>query len=689
MKSRTGKKPDQVPDFPVVKTPLQKISEFSSKSRTPPRLSESSQTQDIPHRLQVKSKASLKDLCPEDKRRIANLIEELAKVSEEKEESVQRLKDEQDTFEKKIQQMEEQNRLIVQERESILSYPVAKVCMCQLPVSALGSVPCPGQPHTDGGVCEAFASKKTGATPQQRARFSRPFYQVTKRAGCLNPMAVAFSPQAVMDPFRRRCKLIGQKPHRRKAEWFVWLEVSTVVVLLSVYCPLTHASGLQQQYKECQELLGLYQQYLSQQQEKLNQSISQLHQSRSHCRTASSERTSSRTHIAKERGAVFNGSYLDPPNSGRTGSAGCAHSCLAAVCSGPSSMPSCCIEHGGGSHEQDAPGVHKHSGDGWSEPPHDICRRKDQVANDATKPRDSRHELGLKNETGCCTGRIEPAPYIGREDWEAKRQRLLVQKKQLEAERERLQARLAEQEERLLKQNQELRQSRLNHSKFQQELEQSFNEIRFNETPQPSVTAHPHSERNEGGLQVLKGSVRQPLNEVRPQEHNLQRADPRLSNGLSTVAKKDMATSPVNSPKFQKSSIRQKLPVSHPRTPQSPNGQYLSKVLQGRTSVDLARPRLIDARGERRLVRVVRSNKRAPVAQTAEEVHAVHTRRRLSELERVDERFPVVSSDKPIDVFWIKRDRLSSDSDISCSLRSASYEKQQKRGFGRYERQRH
>ncbi|KAI5091451.1 protein hinderin [Silurus meridionalis] len=520
MKSRTGKKPDRVPDFPVAKTPLQKVSEFSSKSRTPPRLSESSQTQwqlsgssvaaqwqlsgssvaaqwqlsgssvaaqwqlsgslkvehkrrdylkwqlsgssvaaqwqlsgssvaaqwqlsgkefgiliqgsdpkssklsllgifVIPHRLQVKSKASLKDLCPEDKRRIANLIEELAKVSEEKEESVQRLKDEQDTFEKKIQQMEEQNRLIVQERESILSYP-----------------------------------------------------------------------------------------------------------------------GLQQQYKECQELLGLYQQYLSQQQEKLNQSISQLNQSRSHshCRTASSERTLSRTHIAKERGAVYNGSYLDPPNSGRTGSAGCAHSCLAGGCSGPSSMPSCCIEHGGGSHEQDAPGVHKRSGDGWREPPHDICRRKDQVANDATKPRDSRHELGLKNETGCCTGRIEPAPYIGREDWEAKRQRLLVQKKQLEAERERLQARLAEQEERLLKQNQELRQSRLNHSKFQQELEQSFNEIRFNETPQPSVTAHPHrldsslielldifspisngerSSVSSSALRSLAGP-RQPLGAVRP-----------------------------------------------------------------------------------------------------------------------------------------------------------------------------
>lgn len=77
------------------------------------------------------------------------------------------------------------------------------------------------------------------------------------------------------------------KPHWRKVDWFVQLELSTVVELFSVYCPLTCASGLQQQYKECQELLGLYQQYLSQQQEKLNQSISQLNHSRSRCRVIS------------------------------------------------------------------------------------------------------------------------------------------------------------------------------------------------------------------------------------------------------------------------------------------------------------------------------------------------------------------------------------------------------------------
>lgn len=178
-------------------------------------------------------------------------------------------------------------------------------------------------------------------------------------------------------------------------------------------------------------------------------------------------------------------------------------------------MPSCCVEHDGGSHEEDSAGVHKCSEGDWSEPAHGMRSKKDQVADGATKPSDSSHGLGLKNGTGCCAEHRETVSFIGREDWEEKRQRLLVQKKQLEMERERLQTRLAEQEERLLKQNQELRESRLNHSKyvkfkvfeclhifsgntapsafrFQHELEQSFNEIRFNGAPQPSVAADLH-----------------------------------------------------------------------------------------------------------------------------------------------------------------------------------------------------
>ncbi|KAM4708677.1 protein hinderin-like [Discoglossus pictus] len=68
----------------------------------------------------VMRSASLKDLCPEDKRRIANLIKELARVSEEKEVTEERLKTEQESFEKKIRQLEEQNNLIITEREDIL-----------------------------------------------------------------------------------------------------------------------------------------------------------------------------------------------------------------------------------------------------------------------------------------------------------------------------------------------------------------------------------------------------------------------------------------------------------------------------------------------------------------------------------------------------------------------------------------
>uniref|UniRef100_A0A8C6UH33 Uncharacterized protein n=1 Tax=Neogobius melanostomus TaxID=47308 RepID=A0A8C6UH33_9GOBI len=62
---------------------------------------------------------SLKHLCPEDKKRIANLIQELARVSEEKEETTLRFRDEQGQFEQKILELEEQNVLIAQERENL------------------------------------------------------------------------------------------------------------------------------------------------------------------------------------------------------------------------------------------------------------------------------------------------------------------------------------------------------------------------------------------------------------------------------------------------------------------------------------------------------------------------------------------------------------------------------------------
>ncbi|XP_036444522.1 protein hinderin isoform X2 [Colossoma macropomum] len=433
-------------ETPVPKAPLQKTSAFSAKSKTPTQLSEPPVTQALSHKSEAKSKASLKDLCPEDKRRIANLIEELARVSEEKEESVQRLRDEQETFEKKIQQLEQQNRLIVQERES-----------------------------------------------------------------------------------------------------------------------------LQQQYRECQELLGLYQQYLSQQQEKLNKSIAQLNQSRSHCKMASSEKALSRPQGGGGKGTALDGSYLDLPSYGSKGgiegAVDRAQSFLGGLCSDSSGHDGCTI------------GAHKCPEGAWSEPGPDRRSKREQLVNTAvgphgaTEPRGSCHGLGLENRNKASVELSKTVAPLGREDWAEKRQCLLLQKKQLELERERLQARLAQQEERLLKQNQELRQSRLDYSKFQQaataELEQSFKETRLNEDLHPSVMLDSHSERKEGGLQALQRSVRQPLNDVQPQKcnGNIQPPEPILVHEFSAVTKKDMATSPVHSQSFQKPLA---MPLSIPKTPEAP-----------------------------------------------------------------------------------------------------------------------
>ncbi|KTF86446.1 hypothetical protein cypCar_00011398, partial [Cyprinus carpio] len=303
----------------------------------------------------ARSKPSLKDLCPEDKRRIANLIQELARVSEEKEESVQKLRDEQETFEKKIQHLEQKNQLIIQERESILLRQARKHLL-EILILAF--------------VLSRFAPLK-----------------------------------------------------------FLGLEKVTNM-----------SPGLQQQYRECQELLGLYQQYLSQQQEKLNKSITLLNQSCSHSKIPSSEGAPRRSWGG--RGIALDGSYLDLPSSGSK------------------------TERGGEPSAYDALRL-----SGISEPK---CSHQCHI---------------MDNDSVCGANRTGRASPPGRDNWEEKQQCLLLQKKQLEIEREIIQARLAQQEEKLLLQNQQLRQSYLQYSKLQQatttDLEKPLNgDSSFNEGPQ-------------------------------------------------------------------------------------------------------------------------------------------------------------------------------------------------------------
>ncbi|XP_033637739.1 protein hinderin-like [Asterias rubens] len=65
----------------------------------------------------LKEKPSLKDLRPEDKKRIANLIRELAKAGEEKEVIVQQLNVERQTYEEKVKRLQNQMVTILKERE--------------------------------------------------------------------------------------------------------------------------------------------------------------------------------------------------------------------------------------------------------------------------------------------------------------------------------------------------------------------------------------------------------------------------------------------------------------------------------------------------------------------------------------------------------------------------------------------
>ncbi|XP_070704300.1 protein hinderin [Pempheris klunzingeri] len=395
-------------------------------------------TQTISETERAKSLVCLKDLCPEDKRRIANLIEELARVSEEKEESVQRLKDEQGNFERKIQQLEQQNLVIAQERES-----------------------------------------------------------------------------------------------------------------------------LQQQYRECQELLGLYQQYLSQQQAKLNQSIAQLSEAPAQSKVLSSEEAPSRTSTSRANGSLFDGSYLclaatrarqPQVHRSESGGRGAAHTFsnpASLSCVSPTGDP--IKQHRNQKRECREPQSESHYGC-------DHCQCSGQDSGYGTQQRRTHNgsrlekvQLDTFNQHECESGNAIGSeatggltrPLLGHEDWEEKRHQLLLQKMQLEMERERLQARLAEQEERLNRQNQQLCQSRLDYSRFQQATQSDLsNSNTKNGDPQPEGPSHQDLTSSVCGDAGVHPAVRN------LHEQKSQAVPAPLNNGKDVLERttKDMATSPAKSP---------------------------------------------------------------------------------------------------------------------------------------------
>ncbi|KAM3621556.1 uncharacterized protein V6R79_012777 [Siganus canaliculatus] len=412
-------------------------------------------TQEFSETSRSKSLVCLKDLCPEDKRRIANLIEELARVSEEKEESVQRLKDEQEHFERKIQQLEQQNVMIAHERES-----------------------------------------------------------------------------------------------------------------------------LQQQYRECQELLGLYQQYLTQQQAKLNQSIAQLSQERAHTKVLINEEDQHKQSRSRSNGSLFDGSYLgiattasraQPPQVRDNSGGG-----RAAVQTLSNSASLSCVtefsptDESTWNQKREYREPHSESHHRWKR-----CQVCGQDSGYETRRRrgdnSSRLDEGHQdsfNQHQCERVHCETAigleaketltrPLLGHEDWEEKRHQLLLQKMQLEAERERLQARLVEQEERLTRQSQQLRQSRLDYSRFQQaaQCDGSISDAR-NGDPQPQGPTHqelPSSVHEDAGEHPAGQSLHE------KQSHTV--AAP-LDNGIESLERSrlDMVTSPAGRSKPPSTSQIQKTP---------------------------------------------------------------------------------------------------------------------------------
>ncbi|XP_071988936.1 protein hinderin isoform X2 [Engystomops pustulosus] len=381
--------------------------------------------------------ASLKDLCPEDKRRIANLIKELARVSEEKEVTEERLKTEHESFEKKIRHLEEQNNLIAAEREA-----------------------------------------------------------------------------------------------------------------------------LQQQYRECQELLSLYQKYLSEQQEKLNPSVSEP-----------SVRSSRPQQVCKTprqpTASELDGSYLGQQNRKPNSESG---SCLSAaprpLCrsdptprNGCHYIPDRCSSEN--PHHSNCPGAAPHYTDypcsqhcgRTSKPPLTHCCFHPTAHNpfppelSLVRPHEDGSLSRCSTTSGRCNGERGKDSPRDRGISDQRRQELLLQKMEVEIEKERLQQLLVQQEVKLLEKQHQLQQARLQADRCQ------GREVAVMSTPLP------------GAVKLMNGSPGIPTppsskSRRKPQSPQQQHAEGRTSRSnmegdgsyvrpqttVSKGSRKDAATSPAMKP---------------------------------------------------------------------------------------------------------------------------------------------
>ena len=72
---------------------------------------------------------SLKELNPQDKKRVANLVKELAKVGEERQLAEERIKEERLAFEERLAILQEEYDAVIKEKACILS---CFTCSCNI-----------------------------------------------------------------------------------------------------------------------------------------------------------------------------------------------------------------------------------------------------------------------------------------------------------------------------------------------------------------------------------------------------------------------------------------------------------------------------------------------------------------------------------------------------------------------------
>uniref|UniRef100_A0A8C3S814 KIAA1328 n=1 Tax=Chelydra serpentina TaxID=8475 RepID=A0A8C3S814_CHESE len=339
----------------------------------------------------VKS-ASLKDLCPEDKRRIANLIKELARVSEEKEETEERLRAEQESFEKKIRQLEEQNELIIKEREDILLKEKQQYRECQELLSLYQKYLSEQQEKLTVSLSELDAAKRK--EPQVS----------NKKSPCrLPPLELDGSYLSIARP---------QTLYKNNKA-----AQSGSPALFSVppHCRNNHAHGTTAHYN---------------QQEVLSECPVEngLHRKCNNMMLSATERGPYHTQMAPDVGQRMS----EFPNT-------CPHQMSHWACRQPGSLENI----------QDSQKVShvpkRHSG-----PLHETCgySRLSRVS-------------GMNDSVDSGSKETEHSKRLSEE----RRQQLLLQKMELEVEKERLQHLLAKQEAKLLLKQQQLHQSRLDYNR--------------------------------------------------------------------------------------------------------------------------------------------------------------------------------------------------------------------------------